>query len=156
CNDGWEHTISDIITLHDYEEDGGSFLERYGEHLEEILDNVIYHNLAKSAFAGGYTYRGQPVILSEFGGIAFNNDDPGWGYGGKVDTKEDFIKRFDSITSAIKRIDAICGYCYTQVTDVQQEINGLMDMDRNFKVDPDVLKEINERQINSLHRMTQY
>jgi hypothetical protein len=154
CNDGWEHTISDIITLHDYEENGDNFLERYGEHLEEILDNLVYHNLAKSAFAGGYTYKGQPVILSEFGGIAFNNNDSGWGYGNKVNTKEDFIKRFDSITSAIKQIDAICGYCYTQVTDVQQEINGLMDMDRNFKVDPGILKEINERQINNLYRMT--
>jgi beta-galactosidase/beta-glucuronidase len=154
CNDGWEHTISDIITLHDYEENGDNFLERYGKHLEEILGSLVYHNLDKPAFAGGYAYRGQPVILSEFGGIAFNNDDSGWGYGNKVNTKEDFIKRFDSITSAIKQIDAICGYCYTQVTDVQQEINGLMDMDRNFKVDPGILKEINERQINNLYRMT--
>jgi beta-galactosidase/beta-glucuronidase len=154
CNDGWEHTISDIITLHDYEENGDDFLERYGEHLEEILDNAIYHNLAKAAFAGGYTYKGQPIILSEFGGIAFNNDNSGWGYGNKVNTKEDFIRRFDSITSAIKQIDAICGYCYTQVTDVQQEINGLMDIERNFKVDPKALKEINERHINNLYRMT--
>lgn len=44
-------------------------------------------------------------------------------------------------------IPYVCGYCYTQVTDVQQEINGLMDIDRNFKVDADVLKEINERQV---------
>jgi beta-galactosidase/beta-glucuronidase len=153
CNDGWEHTISDIITLHDYEESGENFLERYGDYLEEILDNTIYHNLAKSAFADGYCYKGQPVILSEFGGIAFNNDDSGWGYGNKVNTKDDFIRRFDSITSAIKKVSRICGYCYTQVTDVQQEINGIMDMDRNFKVDPRILKEINERKLNNLHRI---
>ncbi|GHV92182.1 hydrolase [Spirochaetia bacterium] len=152
-NDGWEHTISDIITLHDYEEQGEDFLDRYGEHLEEILDNRIYHSLSKSAFADSFVYRGQPIIISEFGGIAFNNDHSGWGYGNKVADKEAFIRRFDAITTAIKRIGAICGYCYTQVTDVQQEINGLMDMDRNFKVEPEILKEINERKVSNFYRI---
>jgi hypothetical protein len=145
CNDGWAHTISDIITLHDYVEKGEDFSERYGEHLEEILSNRLFHNLDKSAFADGYSYAGQPVIISEFGGIAFNNSVQGWGYGNKVNTKEDFVKRFDAITTAIKKIGAFCGFCYTQVTDVQQEINGLMDIERNFKVEPEILKEINER-----------
>ncbi|GHT78716.1 beta-galactosidase [Spirochaetia bacterium] len=154
-NDGWEHTISDIITLHDYEERGEDFLSRYQDHLEAILDNRLYHCLDKSAFAQGYGYRGQPIIISEFGGIAFNNDDSGWGYGNKVSGKEDFIRRFDAITTAIKQIDRICGYCYTQVTDVQQEINGLMDIDRTFKVAPEVLKEINERKVSSLYRIRQ-
>ncbi|MDR1950174.1 MAG: hypothetical protein LBQ38_12345 [Spirochaetaceae bacterium] len=76
-NDGWEHTVSDIITLHDYEEKGEDFLDRYETHLEEILDKRLYHNLFKSALAGGYEYRGQPIIISEFGGIAFNNKEPG-------------------------------------------------------------------------------
>lgn len=53
------------------------------------------------------------------------------------------MKRFDRITSAIKNTPYIVGYCYTQVTDVQQENNGLMDMDRNFKVDPKKIYEIN-------------
>ncbi|AEF82541.1 glycoside hydrolase family 2 protein [Leadbettera azotonutricia] len=153
CNDGWEHTISDIITLHDYEEKGEDFLDRYGDKLDDIFDNMIYHNKFKSAFAGNYKYKGQPVILSEFGGIAFNNGESGWGYGNKVKSKDDYIKRFDSITTAIKEIDYICGFCYTQVTDVQQEINGIMDMDRNFKVEPEILKEINERQTGSIHRI---
>ncbi|MDR2246578.1 MAG: hypothetical protein LBE17_07940 [Treponema sp.] len=143
-NDGWEHTVSDIITLHDYEESGKDFFERYSGSLDAILDNLIYHNRFKSAFAQDYRYRGQPLIISEFGGIAFTGD-TGWGYGNKVSTKEEFIKRFDAIATAIKKIDRICGYCYTQLTDVQQEINGLMDMDRNFKVNPDILKEINQR-----------
>jgi beta-galactosidase/beta-glucuronidase len=150
CNDGWEHTISDIITLHDYEERGEDFLDRYLGHIEEILGNRVYHNTFKSAFADGFAYRGQPVILSEFGGIAFNNNNPGWGYGSKVNSREEFIKRFEAITTAIKKIDLFCGYCYTQVTDVQQEINGLMDMERNFKVDPSIIKEINERKIGNL------
>ena len=85
-------------------------------------------------------------MLTEFGGIAFNNDDSGWGYGKKVQDEEDFIKRFDAITTAFGKLPYMCGYCYTQVTDVQQEINGLMDIDRNFKVDPKRIKEINDRQ----------
>ncbi|GHU51865.1 hydrolase [Bacilli bacterium] len=152
-NDGWEHTISDIITLHDYEEAGDDFLERYQDHLEDILDNELSHNKGETAFADGFSYRGQPVILSEFGGIAFNNEKTGWGYGNKVNSAEDFIKRFESITMAIKKVTAICGYCYTQVSDVQQEINGLMDMDRNFKIKPEIIKEINERKASSLYQL---
>jgi len=151
CNDGWEHTISDIITLHDYVEEGEEFTERYENHLEEILDNRLYHSLYKSVFADGYSYRGQPLVLSEFGGIAFSNRGEGWGYGNKVASKEDYIKRFDAITTAIKKHGAFCGFCYTQVTDVQQEINGIMDTDRNFKVESEILREINERKVSSLY-----
>ena len=146
-NDGWEHTISDIITLHDYEEVGETFYKRYMEFKEQILTTEVYHSSSKSALANGFAYKGQPIIISEYGGIAFNNDDSGWGYGNKVNTKEDFIRRFDEITTAVKEVPYCCGFCYTQVSDVQQEINGLMDMDRNFKVDPKVIKEINERKV---------
>ena len=146
-NDGWEHTISDIITLHDYEEVGETFYKRYMEFKEQILTTEVYHSSSKSALANGFAYKGQPIIISEYGGIAFNNDDSGWGYGNKVNTKEDFIRRFDEITTAVKEVPYCCGFCYTQVSDVQQEINGLMDMDRNFKVDPAVIKEINERKV---------
>lgn len=146
-NDGWEHTISDIITLHDYEEVGDVLKARYTECKDEIMSTEVYHSSGKSAFANGYEYKGQPVIISEYGGIAFNNDDSGWGYGNKVNTKEEFIKRFDEITTAVKEIPYVCGFCYTQVSDVQQEINGMMDMERNFKVDPEIIKEINERKI---------
>ncbi len=146
-NDGWEHTISDIITLHDYEEVGETFYKRYMEFKEQILTTEVYHSSHKSALANGFAYKGQPIIISEYGGIAFNNDDSGWGYGNKVNTKEDFIRRFDEITTAVKEVPYCCGFCYTQVSDVQQEINGLMDMERNFKVDPKVIKEINERKV---------
>jgi len=88
-NDGWEHTISDIITLHDYEEVGDVLKARYTECKDEIMSTEVYHSSGKSAFANGYEYKGQPVIISEYGGIAFNNDDSGWGYGNKVNTKEE-------------------------------------------------------------------
>ena len=146
-NDGWEHTVSDIITLHDYEEIGETFYKRYMEFKGQILTTEVYHSSSKSAFANGFSYQGQPIIISEYGGIAFNNDDSGWGYGNKVNNKEDFIRRFDEITTAVKELPYCCGFCYTQVSDVQQEINGLMDIDRNFKVDPKVIKEINERKV---------
>lgn len=146
-NDGWEHTVSDILTLHDYEEAGDILKQRYLEYEKEILEGKHSYNNQKVAFAQGFSYRGQPVIISEFGGIAFNNDDSGWGYGSKVNTREDFIHRFDEITTAVKELPYVCGYCYTQVSDVQQEINGLMDMERNFKVEPEIIKEINERKI---------
>lgn len=145
-NDGWEHTVSDIITLHDYEEVGDTLYKRYTEYKDQILTTEVYHS-GKSALANGYEYKGQPIIISEYGGIAFNNDDSGWGYGNKVNSKEDFIRRFDDITTAVKKIPYCCGFCYTQVSDVQQEINGLMDMERNFKVEPEIIKEINERKV---------
>ncbi len=142
-NDGWEHTISDIITLHDYEASGAIFKQRYSEYKDEILKAEVYHNRFFAALADGHVYRGQPIIISEFGGIAFDNGESGWGYGEKESSVERFIQRFDDITTAIKELPYVCGYCYTQVTDVQQEINGLMDIERNFKIDPEIIKKIN-------------
>lgn len=154
-NDGWEHTISDIITLHDYEEVGKIFHDRYNFCKEDIFTTKVYHSSHKSAMANGFEYKGQPVIISEYGGIAFNNDD-GWGYGNKVKSEEDFVKRFDEITTAIKETPYVCGYCYTQVTDVQQEINGLMDIHRNFKITPEIIKEINTRKVGYWKAQNEY
>ncbi len=141
-NDGWEHTISDIIALHDYEESGAVFYDRYKEK-EQILNNKIPHNNHKYAFAEGYQYNGQPVILTEYGGIAFK-DDTGWGYGKQVSTKKEFLERYRGITDAVKAIPYICGYCYTQISDVQQEINGLLKENREPKIAMEKLKEIND------------
>jgi beta-galactosidase/beta-glucuronidase len=140
-NDGWEHTISDIISLHDYEERGEKFLKRYVSK-DAITSNEISHMNSRYAMAEGYAYRGQPIIISEFGGIAFKTE-AGWGYGNQVDTEEAFLERFQSITQAIKDTDYICGYCYTQVTDVQQEVNGLLTEDRKPKVALELIKKIN-------------
>lgn len=144
-NDGWEHTVSDIITLHDYEEKGEDLKERYVKEGNKILSGEVSHNGIFNAFAEGYEYKGQPVIISEYGGIAFDNNDEGWGYGNKVKDEEAFLQRFEKITAAVKEIPYVCGYCYTQVTDVQQEVNGLMDAERHYKVDPEKIAEINRR-----------
>jgi beta-galactosidase/beta-glucuronidase len=141
-NDGWEHTVSDILTLHDYVEMGEGFLSRYGDNKEAIVNKETTCNQWKYAFAEGYAYRGQPIIISEFGGIAFQSD-KGWGYGHQVASEEEFLNRFASLTQAIKSVDYICGYCYTQLTDVQQEINGLLTEAREPKIPLDKIKEIN-------------
>lgn len=144
-NDGWEHTVSDILTLHDYEEEGERFRQYYTAYKEEILHGRLSHNKERMALAENFQYRGQPVIISEFGGIAFDNGKCGWGYGRKVASEEEFLQRFEAVTMAVKNLPYVCGYCYTQVSDVQQEINGLLDADRSFKVDPEAVREINER-----------
>lgn len=144
-NDGWEHTVSDILTLHDYEEAGETLYRRYTEYKEQILTTEVYHCNVKSAFANGFRYQGQPVIISEYGGIAFDNDESGWGYGNKVRTREEFLRRFEDITTAVKRIPYCCGFCYTQVSDVQQEVNGLLDADHNYKLLPEEIRKINEK-----------
>ncbi|MEF2965466.1 sugar-binding domain-containing protein [Paenibacillus sp. M1] len=141
-NDGWEHTVSDILTLHDYVETGDGFLSRYSGNKEAIVNKETTCNQWKYALADGYGYKGQPIIISEFGGIAFQSD-KGWGYGHQVVTEEEFLDRFEGLTRAIKSVDYICGYCYTQLTDVQQEINGLLTEDRKPKVPLDKIKEIN-------------
>ena len=146
-NDGWEHTISDILTLHDYEEDGKRFYERYGDFISKILTAEVYHSGSRSALADGFSYKGQPIIISEYGGIAFDSGASGWGYGNKVGGEEEFLRRFDAVTTAIKQLPFVCGYCYTQATDVQQEINGLMDPSRAYKVDPEKIRAINEKTV---------
>ncbi|TJY42321.1 glycoside hydrolase family 2 [Cohnella pontilimi] len=141
-NDGWEHTVSDILTLHDYVQTGDGFLKRYSDNKDAIVSNETTCNQWKYAFAEGYGYRGQPIMITEFGGIAYQSD-KGWGYGRQVESDEEFLTRFEGLTRAIKSLDYICGYCYTQVTDVQQEINGLLTEDRKPKVPLEKIREIN-------------
>ena len=143
CNDGWEHTISDIITLHDYEPDAEAFTNRYFDE-NMILNNEISFNKSKYSFAEGFEDEGKPVIISEYGGIALDGMGEGWGYGEKVSDEDDFFRRFSSITRAIRELEYCCGYCYTQVSDVQQEVNGLMNERREFKIDPERVRAINE------------
>ena len=142
-NDGWEHTVSDIITLHDYEEKGEVFFERYASQKDGILGGTVRHNRGKLAFAEGFAYRGQPVLISEYGGAAFSGKAGGaWGYGNGVPDAQALAARIESMTDAIMRLPYVCGYCYTQTTDVQQEVNGLLDEQRQPKADMAVLREI--------------
>lgn len=140
-NDGWEHTVSDILTLHDYEELGDVLTQRYGDK-DAITECRIPFNRDRYAMAKGYSYQGQPVLISEYGGIAFRSE-KGWGYGNQVADEKTFLERFRKITQAIKNLSWCVGFCYTQVTDVQQEVNGLYTMSRKPKVNMEEIRKIN-------------
>lgn len=145
-NDGWEHTISDIITIHDYEEDSKAFFEKYSDKEKLTRENVMSGS-GKRLMADGFCYHGQPVIISEYGGTALDGiarQDDSWGYGKNAESKVEFLKRYAAMLESIKAQKYIVGYCYTQLTDVQQEQNGLYTEDRVPKVDPDKIKKIND------------
>jgi beta-galactosidase/beta-glucuronidase len=142
-NDGWEHTdTTDIFGIHDYGR-GEELTEKY--KILETDRSSIPRN-GKEALAFGYKYNGSPIIVTEFGGIAFRLDAPKaaneFGYGNIEPTKESFLRRLDSTVSALRNNKAFVGYCYTQLTDVEQEINGLMTYDRKPKVSPEEFARI--------------
>jgi len=145
-NDGWDQTVTDIVTLHDYQPDGPTLTERYTQFKDDILAGRLFHCGDHAAMVPGFGYHGQPVVISEFGGIAMSGA-AGWGYGETVADEAAFIKRFDAITTAIKRLPYVAGYCYTQLTDVQQEVNGLLDHDHGLKVDGELIRQINLRPV---------
>ncbi|MDR1440631.1 MAG: glycoside hydrolase family 2, partial [Clostridiales bacterium] len=113
---------------------------------EGLLGGGGFCNGDKAAFAGGFGYAGQPVIISEYGGIAFASGAVGgaWGYGAGAESEADFLERLCAMAAAIRQLPYVRGYCYTQLTDVQQEVNGLMDAGRNFKAGCAAIREINE------------
>ena len=144
-NDGWEHTISDIITIHHYEQSGEK-LHKYFETLEKALQDV-WDGHHKGAMAHGWEYKGQPIMFTEFGGTAYIKTTEGnsnWGYGVGVKDDLEYINRFSGLIRALHSLDYSCGYCYTQVSDVQQEVNGVLFENREFKVDPKVLKAVQD------------
>ncbi len=147
-NDGWEHTdLTDLFGIHDYARSGELLWEKYkdlGKPGMGVPDN------ARRALAPGFAYNGAPVFLSEFGGIAYIP--PGtqvppesWGYSGVEKTPEDALQRLASLYEAIARIPAIIGICYTQLTDVEQEVNGLFTYDRQPKFDYGAIRALNEK-----------
>ena len=146
-NEGWEHTdMTDLFALHDYARTGEQLYERYkdlGKPGTRVPDN------GRAALAPGYSYNGSPFYLSEFGGIAFippGHEVPkeSWGYSGVEKNEQDALSRLTGLYQAIARTPAWTGLCYTQLTDVEQEINGLMTYDRKPKFDMKRVKEIND------------
>lgn len=140
-NDGWCHTISDIITIHDYKQDYNELKKIYIDNLQQVLNNKIQYNNHHDLFVENYKYEGQPIIISEYGGISLAKD-KGWGYGKEAFNEEEFLERFTTLTNTIKKIPNISGYCYTQLTDVYQEVNGLLNSDRKEKFSNNINKEI--------------
>lgn len=140
-NDGWEHAKSDITTIHDYSNNKKKFLDKYYSTPEKAVENASCDRLIHLP---EFPYEGQPILISEFGGVSYKKSEwEGWGYGSSVSTDEEFIKRYYDIVDPILKSPVVHGFCYTQLTDIEQEINGLLTYDRQPKVDLSVIKEIN-------------
>ena len=142
CNDGWEQMETDICALHDYTAEKEELLLHFAsrEQVETLGCST------RRCYANNAPYNGREALLiTEYGGIAFedSSQDGAWGYNERVKNESEFIQRYRDITDAIREIPYCQGYCYTQLTDVMQEINGLMTMDRKMKVSVDALRECN-------------
>ncbi|HHV09641.1 MAG TPA: glycoside hydrolase family 2 [Clostridiales bacterium] len=138
-NDGWESVTSDILGVHDYESDGSVLYEKYRDK-EKIFS---WTAVGKMIYAEGFSYRGEPVIMSEFGGVAFEDgENENWGYNEKASDENEFIERVSKLCRAIEKLDYMEGYCYTQLTDVEQETNGLLYSDRRPKVPIDRIRRM--------------
>ena len=137
------HVITDIYDVHDYEQNPEVFKANYdgfaagGAFFDKVLENK-HHN------DGWQQYGGEPVFMSEYGGIQWNTDgNAGWGYGVAPQTPEEFIERYRGLTEAMLFNPKILGFCYTQLYDIEQEINGLYTYDRKPKFDISIFKAIN-------------
>ncbi len=141
-NDGWEQLEeSDICSIHDYQVTGEDLIEKYS-CIEKILQMDAQ---GRMLYADGHSWKGQPVILSEFGGLAFGSDyENGWGYNGGALSLEEWEKRYRKLVQAIAKMDDIVGFCYTQLEDTMQEINGLLNPEHQPKIDVEIIRKINE------------
>ncbi len=148
-NDGWEHTEeTDLFAIHDYTKTGEEFYRRFKNVALEGVPLPLY---GKLYLAPGHHYNGSPIFLSEFGGIGYVRPEDrakvpatSWGYSGIEPSEEAAIARLRGLYDAIARIRQIAGVCYTQLYDVEQEVNGLLTYDRKPKFNPDIIRQLNE------------
>ena len=137
-NDGFE-TVNptDILGVHDYDAEKAEDFAKYANGYDGM------HPQGFALFAEGERYAGEPALLTEFGGRAFQADAQGeaWGYSGAAQNEEAFLKQLGSIMQGVYSCN-FQGYCYTQLTDVQQEVNGLLTAERKPKADIEKLKAL--------------
>ncbi len=146
-NDGWEHTeATDLFAIHDYTPTGEDFARRYHDIGKDGIPLPLF---GKMYLAPGHTYNGSPIFLSEFGGIGYILPEDrkratahAWGYSGLEPTPEAALRRMRSLFAAISSIPEIAGICYTQLYDVEQEVNGLLTYDRRPKFSTAEINEI--------------
>jgi len=145
-NDGWEMTTTDICAIHNYAHGQKEETEKFAAYKEMLAtrENLVSCPSADwDIYARGFAYQGEPVILTEFGGIGFElSGEDAWGYTA-VDNEEDFLEDYRRILHAVYASEGLCGFCYTQLTDVEQEMNGLLTYDRQPKCSLEKIREIN-------------
>ena len=142
------HVVTDIYDVHDYEQDPAVFKANYDKLMTEgfLFDKVNQRHPQPRQF-----YKGGPAFVSEYGGIrwaAGENDTSkcsSWGYGKDVEGAEDFLRRYKGLADALLDNSCMFGLCYTQLTDVEQEQNGLYTYDRKPKFPPEVLRPMMAR-----------
>ena len=144
-NDGWEQGATDVLGIHDYALDGDALRRSWGtaETVEKALAGRPQH---RRSLLAGVSHEGQPVILSEFGGITYKPEPgkPWFGYG-SVRSEEELLAKYEELVSAVLDSPALAGFCYTQLTDTEQETNGLVREDRSPKLDPEKIRAITAR-----------
>jgi beta-galactosidase/beta-glucuronidase len=142
-NDGWEHLDSDIWSVHDYEADGEVVRERYADaaSVDRLLAGL--GPAGRRMRLADSENRGQPVMLTEFGGVKFDRTgtSDAWGYS-VATSADDFERRLGSLLDGVRASAVLAGFCYTQLTDTGQEVNGLLTGDREPKLPTDTLRAI--------------
>lgn len=144
-NDGWEHTDSDIWSVHDYAERGDELRERYGtpDAVRELLEGIgPAGRPMRLSGAAPAPDRGQPLMITEFGGVSYaGGRADAWGYSTATDD-DDFAARVGDLLDAVRACRPVVGFCWTQLTDTGQETNGLLHADRRPKLAVEVLRRL--------------
>lgn len=146
-NDGWEHTQSDLLTMHDYENDHEKLTERYGtrEAVACALDGIspFGKRVLVGTDAEAAATASAPALITEFGGVSFtpDSDADAWGYR-LVGTPDDLDRHLTGIFRALNESTGLAGWVYTQLTDTVQETNGLTDENRVPKLPADRIRAI--------------
>lgn len=133
-NDGWESVATDIVGIHDYDDQPSRIAKRY--RADEVLPRLFKRERpgGRLLVLEGQSHADLPVMLTEFGGIALARQRTGeWGYT-ICQTPEDFARHFRGILDVVRNLALLAGFCYTQFTDTYQEANGLLYADRTPKI----------------------
>ena len=137
------HVETDIYDVHDYEQNP----EKFAEHYKDFVSKGEFTNHCDHRQKDKYI-KGTPFFVSEYGGIRWSVTDKGdnaWGYGNAPKTEEEYIERYKGLTDALLDNENMFGFCYTQLTDVEQEQNGVYTYNREEKFDSKLFYEINTR-----------
>jgi beta-galactosidase/beta-glucuronidase len=145
---GYSHRVpeTDVYDSHDYEQDPAIFAAQHA-HVAEGRPFINDYQGRVISLA----YGNQPYMVSEFGGIWWNDERaPGdrassWGYGTAPQSLEEFYQRFEGLCMALLSHPGMFGYCYTQLTDIYQEQNGIYTFNRRAKFDLERLRAIQTR-----------
>ena len=136
------HVITDIYDLHDYEQNPEEFASHYESYAKDGILAWDNHAPRQKQIVG------IPVFISEYGGIKWDvegvNKDS-WGYGDGPRTEEEFLARYKGLTDVLLDNPKMFGFCYTQLYDVEQEMNGLYTYSRKPKFDMEIIRRINSR-----------